>query len=287
MKAINRAIDRFCFKHPNFGITNLMLYIVIGNAIVFLFTMMDRTNTFLYYLYFNPALIMKGQVWRLLTFVFVPMSTDIFWEVLSLYCYYSIGNMLERYWGSAKFTLYYLGGVIATIIYGLLVSLFFPGSIIQYLLYLDGFYINLSLFLALAAMAPDIQFLFLFFIPIKAKYLAIGTVILEFWQSMKNPFPLNLLPLVALINFFIFCGEYIWRNTGTFRRAHSKQAVNFRASVKKAQYEQDNRAYKHKCAVCGRTDVSNPELEFRYCSRCTGYHCFCEDHINNHIHFQD
>ena len=74
LKAITRAIDRFCYRHPNFGIPNLMLYIIIGNAIVFVFSMMDRTNTFLYYLYFNPALIMQGQIWRLVTFIFVPMS---------------------------------------------------------------------------------------------------------------------------------------------------------------------------------------------------------------------
>lgn len=287
LKAITRAIDRFCYRHPNFGIPNLMLYIIIGNAIVFVFSMMDRTNTFLYYLYFNPALIMQGQIWRLVTFIFVPMSTDIFWEAISLYCYYSIGNLLERFWGPGKFTLYYIGGVISTIIYGILVSLFFSDTIIQYLVFLDGFYINLSLFLALAAVAPDMQFLFFFIIPIKAKYLAIFTVVLEFWQTIRNPFPLNLLPLVAFLNFIFFCGGYIWNNTGTFRRSHSKQASRFRATVKRAQDEQAARPYKHKCAVCGRTDVSNPELEFRYCSRCAGYHCFCEDHINNHVHFTE
>ncbi len=287
LKSVNRIIDRFCYKHPNFGIPNLMLYIVIGNAIVFLFSMMDTTNSLIFYLSFNPALIMQGQVWRLFTFIFVPMSTSIFWEVVALYCYYSIGSMLERFWGTAKFTLYYLGGVISTIIYGILVSLFFSDTLIQYLLFFDGSYINLSLFLALAALAPDMQFVFMFFIPIKAKYLAVLTIVLEFWQTIRNPFPLNLLPIAAFLNFIIFCGGSLWQSLGTFRRAHSKQSVNFRASVKRAQDERRSQPYKHKCAVCGRTDVSNPELEFRYCSRCAGYHCFCEDHINNHVHFTE
>ena len=44
--------------------------------------------------------------------------------------------------------------------------------------------------------------------------------------------------------------------------------------------------YTHKCTVCGKTDVDSPDLEFRYCSRCNGYHCYCQEHISNHTHIQ-
>ena len=44
--------------------------------------------------------------------------------------------------------------------------------------------------------------------------------------------------------------------------------------------------YTHRCTICGRTDVTDPQLEFRYCSRCKGYHCYCEDHISNHTHIE-
>lgn len=287
MKFITRAIDRFCYKHPNFGIRNLMLYIIIGNAAVFLFSKMDTTNRFLYYLYFNPALVMQGQIWRLFTFVFIPTSSTVMWEVLALYFYYSLGSSLENFWGTSKFTLYYLLGIAATAIYGLLYSLLVSNSIYQYFMYFDATYLNLSLFLAFAAIAPDTYFMFFFVIPVKAKYLAIISLVPSIIALFTNPFPVNLLPIIALLNFIVFCGEFIWKSTGTFRRSHSKQANNFRRTVKKAEYNDMHRDYKHKCAVCGRTDTEYPNLEFRYCSRCSGYHCFCEDHINNHIHFTE
>lgn len=285
MKFINRKIDRFCFKHPNFGIPNLMLYIVIGNAAVFLFSMMDTTNKFMYYLYFNPALIMEGQIWRLITFIFVPTSSSILWEAIALYFYYSIGGSLERFWGYGKFTLYYLGGIAGTILYGALYAIF-SGTSNAYFLDFDATFINLSLFLAFAAINPDAYFLIFFILPVKAKYLAIVTVIPTVLAVFINPFPVNLLPVIALANFIIFCGGFIWDGTRTFRAANSKQAVNFRRAAKKAEQEEINRGYRHKCSVCGKTDADYPNLEFRYCSRCNGYHCFCEEHINNHVHFQ-
>ena len=54
----------------------------------------------------------------------------------------------------------------------------------------------------------------------------------------------------------------------------------------KKQQEKE-KGYHHKCAVCGRTDTDYPDLQFRYCSKCAGYHCFCSDHIFNHVHFTD
>jgi hypothetical protein len=65
----------------------------------------------------------------------------------------------------------------------------------------------------------------------------------------------------------------------------SPQTINFKKAAKKARRDLAGMPYRHKCAVCGRTDIEYPDLEFRYCSRCNGYHCFCIDHINNHIHF--
>lgn len=70
-------------------------------------------------------------------------------------------------------------------------------------------------------------------------------------------------------------------------QTRTKQAAHFHNTVRQTQREQQSQGYRHKCAVCGRTDVTNPELQFRYCSKCAGYHCFCSDHIFNHVHFTD
>ena len=114
-------IDRFCYKHPNFGIDNLMLYIVIGNAIVWLFSMMDTTHSLTSWLTFSPYYIMRGQVWRLFTFALIPNSSGLF-TLIMLYFYYFIGKTMEQYWGKAKFTIYFLSGVLLTVIYGFIMS---------------------------------------------------------------------------------------------------------------------------------------------------------------------
>ena len=77
MNWISRKIEMFCYKHPRFGISNLMLYVVIGNVIIWLFSMMDTTNLLVSALQFSPAMILKGQIWRLITFAFIPTSGGI------------------------------------------------------------------------------------------------------------------------------------------------------------------------------------------------------------------
>ncbi len=269
-------IERFCYNHPYFGIKNLMLYITIANVA---FWVMSAINPlFLSYLSFDASLILRGQVWRLITFMLYPPSTGLL-AFIVFYFYYWIGNTLEQYWGTGQFTIYFFSGVILTIIYGFIIY-FATGMVIR----LDSNYIYLSMFFSFASMFPDTTVLLFYFIPVKMKYLAIVDAVFFAISVLMNPFPLNLLPVVAVLNFFIFCGGSLLRN----RPARtSKSTINFRRESRRIRREQESKLYTHKCAVCGRTDVDHPELEFRYCSRCQGYHCFCSDHINNHIHFTE
>lgn len=283
MKFLIRAIDRFCYNHPRFGIRNLMLYIVIGNILVYLFSMMDTTGIFMSYLSFSPAMILKGQIWRLFTFVFIPTASGLLWVAISLYFYYFIGSTLEQAWGTGKFTLFYLGGVLCTIVYGIVIWLCTDYAIIG----LDAAYLNLSMFFAFAILFPDMQVLLFFIIPIKIKWLAILDAVFFAFGIIFGQFPFNLLPLVAIFNVFIFCWDMFLDFFRRNRRLGSKNTIHFKTAVKRAEHEEENKTYRHKCAVCGRTDTEYPELEFRYCSQCDGYHCFCADHINNHIHFKE
>jgi membrane associated rhomboid family serine protease len=264
-----------------------MLYIVIGQCIVFLFSQMDTTGLLMNFLRFYPQLILKGQLWRLITFIFVPEFTNIFALAISLYFYYFVGGALERQWGSGKFTIFYFSGVLLTIIVGLIAGLL-TNSL--YVLFLNTHYINLSMFFAFAALFPETRLLLFFIIPVKVKWLAYFDAALFIYGMIVSPFPLSLLPAVAILNFFIFCGDILISSIGTFRRRYSPQAINFRKASKQVHRNQVNRTstpYRRKCAVCGRTDTDYPNLEFRYCSRCAGYHCFCIDHINSHIHFKE
>lgn len=283
LSKLSKAIDRFCYKHPRFGINNLMLYIVAGNVIVYLFAVMDQTGNFLSYLYFNPALILKGQVWRLITFIFIPSSGGVFYTVLKLYLYYFIGSSLEREWGPGKFTIYYFSGVLLSAIYGLV-----AGAVLgSYALYFfDSSFVNLSMYFAFAVLFPDTYLRVFFIFPIKVTFLAIIAAAYFVVEMVMLPFPEMLLPLIAILNFFIFCGADLIQLIRPSVKSKRKASYEFKAKVRTATYEQNSKEYRNKCSVCGKTDTEYPDLEFRYCSRCDGYHCFCAEHINNHEHFK-
>ena len=157
MKSFMRWVDRFCYRHPRFGIYNLMLYIVIGNAAVFVFTLMDRTGTMTAQLAFIPSLVLRGQIWRLFTFTLIPNSSGL-WTLLFLYFYYFIGSALQREWGSAKFTLYFFSGWLFTVVYGLLIYLLTRQNF-----YVDAAYIYLSMFFSFATFYPDQRVLLFYF----------------------------------------------------------------------------------------------------------------------------
>jgi len=278
-------VDRFCAKHPRFGIPNLMLFIIIGNAVVYLFSAMDTTGLFRYYLYFIPSRIVVGEVWRLVTFVLVPEGGNILFVALFLYFYYFIGNTLENTWGSGKFTIYYFGGVILNIVFGFIIWGITGASSLA--IGLDSHFINLSMFFAFATLYPDTRVLLFFFIPIKIKWLALVNALYFLYIFVITSFPMNFLPLVAILNYLIFCGEDLSRTLRPMKYRMSKQNMSFKSKVRKAEKQSSSRPYTRKCSVCGRTDAEYPNLEFRYCSRCEGYHCFCADHINNHVHFKE
>ena len=287
LKAIRRKIERFCYNHSRFGIPRLMLYIVIASAAVYLISMMDTTGSFIDYLSFSPYHILRGQIWRLVTWVIaLPPVSGIFWTAISLYFYYFIGSTLENHWGTARFTVYYILGVLLNVIYGFIVWLITGNDI-----GINASYLNLSMFFAFAVLYPDQQVLLFFVIPIKIKWLAYLDAALFIYNiivyTISGAYAYALLPIIAVINFFIFCGEDLMRYLKRSRIRNASNVVNFRSAVREAERKEAERPYRHKCAVCGRTDTDYPELEFRYCSRCQGYHCFCSDHINNHIHFTE
>ena len=265
MGAISRWLDRFCYKHPQFGIPHLINYIIFGNVIVYVLDMFSSGMASA--LRFYPALIMEGQVWRLLTFIFVPTSGGfILWFALTTLFYYYIGNALENQWGSTRFTVFYGVGVLLNIFTGM-VTYWISGA-----------------FLETASMYYVI-------LPLKVKWLAwVDAALFAFdigHYFMNGNWVQGMVPIVAILNYFIFFWDDLMAilRRGSSRAAHrvDPQTINF----KKAQKEVQNRkGYLHKCAVCGITDADDPNMEFRYCSKCNGYYCYCMKHINDHVHIQ-
>lgn len=279
MKKLIDQIDRFCILHPRFGIPRLMMIIVIGTLAVWLFSGMDTTRQFLGMLTFSPEMVFRhGQIWRIITFIFIPESSGI-WLVFWLYLYYFIGNSLEDTWGSGKFTIYYFSGIILTILYSTIIWLITGVSVSM-----TARYINLSMYFAFATLYPDTYFYIFWFIPVKVKWLAIFSAVLFGLGIVFQPFPTNLLPLMAILNYFVFCGQWLWDLVGQGRIQRQKNVVDFQKESRRIKRELKDKPYTRKCEVCGRTDADHPDLEFRFCSRCAGYHCYCIDHINDHVH---
>ena len=293
LKNLRKNFERFCYQNRNKGIPNLMLYITVGTAIVYFLSMIDESNTLYYALCFDRNLILQGQVWRLITYVFTFNAGGLLAMAISLICYFSLGKAMENIWGAFRFNLFYFTGVILMDIFCMIFGGFSA----------NAYYLNMSLFLGYATLYPNAGFLLLYIIPVKAWIFALLDLALTLYDvillTAQGQIPYNLFPLIAIANYLLFFGKDVknliplsWqinagrlfkkkkgaKKTGTvpFPTAGSYQATT--ATVKEP--------YTHKCTVCGRTDVSNPELEFRYCSRCDGYHCYCEDHISNHTHIQ-
>ena len=288
MKNPRRQFELYCYKNRNKGIPNLMLYISLGTALVYIMSQMSG-NYFLYnLLYFDRQRILQGEVWRLITYPLTYRIDSLLLMAVSLLCYYSIGRAMESIWGTLRFNLFYFTGVLMMDVY----CMIFGGTA-------SVTYLNLSLFLSYATLFPDAQFLLFFIIPVKAWIFALVDLAIVVLDLITYPFPYNLFSVISLANYFLFFGKDVlnvipmsWRVNG--RRLFKKQPVQqkrakvipFDAGSYETAKATPKAPYTHRCTICGRTDISNPELEFRYCSRCKGYYCYCEEHISNHSHIQ-
>jgi len=252
-------------KFGNIAIKNLMMSIVSINVGAYFAI---RIKPELYYtLILDPSMVMKGEVWRLITFIFVPPQTSILWIFFILYMSFLIGSSLEREWGSFKFNVYYFMGVIGTII-----AAFIGGNPVT------AVYLNLSLFLAFAMIYPDYEILLFFILAVKVKYLAWIEMAFIGLTLITAPVSLKLAAVASLFNYLIFFGKDIYIGIKNKRRvSHNKELYRPKASEKDCF---------HKCTVCGITEKEDPKMDFRYCSTCEGNYEYCMEHLKNHQHIK-
>lgn len=196
------------YKHGNRSLRNMMMYIVAGMAIVYVLDMLMPGLGLMSWLTLVPQYVLQGQVWRLITFIFVPESGGLFWLVFYLYFYYALGNMLESVWGSFRLNLYYLLGIIFTIASAFVVYFINPAFMVS------NYYLNLTLFLAVAAVAPDTHFVFFFLVPIKAKWLAlidVGLIAISIVNAFQWSTNYGWCTLIvfgfSIVNFLLFFGR--------------------------------------------------------------------------------
>lgn len=286
-----RWIDRMERRFGRYAIPNLMYYIIILYALGFVVQVVSP-GLYYEYLALDAAAILRGEVWRIFTFIIQPPTGSFLFIFFSLYLYYMIGKMLEYQWGAFKFNLYFFSGLLLHVLVCLLIYLV-TGLNLSY----GTMYLNMSLFFAFAALFPDVQFLLFFILPIKCKYLGYAnglyfliTIVAGFivpmrsdiWYSLAS-FGIIALPansvaaLVSFLNFIIF---FLAMRRNKFSPKEIKRRRSYEKKVKTAVVKSTH----HRCAVCGRTEKDGGELEFRFCSKCTGNYEYCQDHLFTHEH---
>ncbi|MBQ3105084.1 MAG: hypothetical protein IJC59_04380 [Lachnospiraceae bacterium] len=274
--------DKMERKLGKYAIQNLSLYLIICYGFGYIIQMVNAD--FFGYLILEPALILRGQIWRLITWILVPPSSgNLFLVLIMLYFYYSLGTSLERVWGTYRYNLYIFSGMLFTILgmFVLYVILYMrygmPVTGIGYVA--STYYINMSIFLAFSVTFPDMQVLLMFVIPIKVKVLGIIYAIMLVIEAMGTRMEGRIVILASLLNFIVFF-------LTSRKKIHMSPKQFHRRQVYKQQVQKTQAVAKHKCAVCGRTSITHPELEFRFCSKCEGNYEYCQEHLFTHEHIR-
>lgn len=269
------------------------MYIAIARVAVYLVLMMDQSNTLYNLLVFDPERILHFQLWRLLSYVILPSGGSVLSFLLSVIFYIFLGRMLEGSLGTLRFNAYFLFSVLLLDAASLILYVFDP---------IAGFYcgyslalmLDYSLLFAFAVRFGETSVYLFFILPLKMKYLAWIDLFMLVLYSVQAPGLAKLLPLFALVPCIVFffselsalLPSFLQRKTARPRK-NVIDASGYTVRPAKKPVKKELPLYHQKCTICGRTDVDSPDLEFRYCSKCRGYHCYCMDHISNHPHITD
>ena len=306
MNFLNK-LERKCGQY---AVKNLINYLLIGYGIGYILELLSPDIYSA--LQLSPALVMKGQVWRLFTWILTTPESLGFFTIFMFMFYYWIGHTLENYWGTFRHNVYMISGYLimtigAMLIYG--ITYLTSGGTFAISLSMSTYYVNMASFLAFATLFGDAQVLFMLIIPIKMKWLAIVDAVYLGYECLANIaryfqitgdaqqlayYALNgysridianicfsnaIGIILSVLNFLIFF--FATRNMKKYSPREAKRRFTYQKQMRNAQS-----IAKHKCAICGRTSETNPELTFRFCSKCAGNYEYCQDHIYTHEHIK-
>ncbi|MCI9278730.1 hypothetical protein D7X48_00285 [bacterium D16-50] len=289
-------MSRFEKKFGKYAIKNISVMLLLCYAVGYI---IEAVNIgFLQYLTLNPYAILHGEVWRLVTWILIPPSSlggsmGIFFVCIMLLFYYNIGTTLERTWGTYRYNVYLFSGMLFTVVGS------FVWMLIQYAsagwdmdpayasvifnmssLFFSTYYINMSIFLAFAATFPEVQVLLMFLIPVKVKWMGVLYGVMLLYDFIWEATAVGRVAIVSsLLNFVIFF--LTSRSHIHMSPKQIKRRVEFKQDIKR-----NTRGTRHKCAICGQTEEDDPSLEFRFCSKCSGNHEYCQNHLFTHTHIK-
>ena len=282
-------------KIGRYAIPNLIVWMI--GAYTIGFVLYTVSPGILNLLTLSPCHILHGQIWRLFTWVLMPTESNLIFLLIMALFYYQLGTTLERTWGTFRFNVYIFSGMIFTVI----------GAFVLYAIYYVqnlsaitampalaanlssslgwGYsvnYINMSIFLAFAVMYPDMQVMLYFIIPIKMKWMAIVYGVLIVYNFVMSGWAGRISIVMSMLSFIVFFLSTRNLKRYTPHEVHRRQ--KFKAQMREPR--PGSGITKHKCAICGRTELDAPELEFRFCSKCEGNYEYCSDHLFTHQHIR-
>lgn len=295
-------------KYGKYAIPNLTFYLIICYAIGYLLQLASLYNPamsgLMSYMTLDIYAILHGQIWRLFTWLLIPPGGFDLFTLVMLYCYFSIGTLLERTWGTFRYNVFMFMGIIFTIIGAVILYVFIwifgqslGAGILEgaellktvsagYSSMFSTYYISMSIFLAFAMTFPDSQMLFMFVIPIKAKVLGIFYVAIMaytiFSAFAANVFYGIVTATVILFSLFNVLVFFIVTRKSFRTPTQIKRQREFQKRAMRPQ-----NITRHKCAICGRTEESDPDETFRFCSKCDGNYEYCSKHIYTHTHVKN
>lgn len=285
-------------KYGKYAIKNLSLIIIICFSIGYILSI------FMPELYakvvFSPYhIFVEHEYWRIFTWILTTPGGFDFFTLIMLFFYYSIGNSIERAIGTFMYNMYIFGGMLLSTVGALIASAicyygindvndavaFLEGSLTGYMM---TYYMTISIFLGFALAYQDAMVMLWFVIPFKVKYLAYIDLLLLAYEFVVNDNIISRVTIVScVLNFFIFyiiVKKYNGRQRPTVAQMKRKHAYKKKVREAEKVIQMPAGISRHKCAVCGRSEKDDENLEFRFCSKCNGNYEYCKEHLFTHEH---
>ncbi len=261
-------LDKLQRKFGRFALPNVTVSLICCQVVVYVLAglgnqaLADRLTLI-------PQLVLQGEVWRLFSFVFVVLQgVSPIWAFFFWYLFYLMGTTLEQSWGAFRYNVYLLIGWTTTVAATFVAGWITPGVAAS------PEFLQASVFLAFAYLYPDFQLMLFFLLPVKIKWLALLQCLGYGLALLTGGWLSRMLVIASIANFLVFFGRDLVRR---MRTGH-------RRMVDRADRIKQQEIPRHRCLVCGVTNKSDPQMDFRYCSKCAGGCCYCEDHLHRHQH---
>jgi membrane associated rhomboid family serine protease len=260
-RRMDRLLARLERRLGGYAIPNLILYVVGGMAIVWAlaFTRPDVLGR----LTLDMSAVRHGEVWRLVTFLFIPADLS-YWVMINLYFTWWVGSSLEQHWGAFKLNAFYLLGALGTIVAALIAG----GA--------SNLYLDASLVLAFATVFPDVEILLFFILPIRVKWIGILTGAWLVFSFVMSEWSQRAAVVAAVGNYVLFFAGY-W---GAFLRS---QRLRSKQRAKRDEFQASKPTLGQRaCAICGAREAEGADIRVCTCEKCGAPRALCLEHARNH-----